>query len=182
MIIVKYERRLTHVTHAPSAAVAGLFPCVKVPEMIAEWLSTDRLSACSRNASTAPVLDQPCSQRKLATNSLSPTPSTPTCKLRLSSPLIDTYVCFFPCMCAGLLLTFLSHLAFAFAQCTQAIGIRSGDSMPRQMAVEKGERALGEGAGRAGRRLAWLRSAGGKFWERAEAIRRLLKRLMAFHV
>jgi hypothetical protein len=43
----------------------------------------------------------------------------------------------------GVLLTFLSHFAFAFAQCTQAIGIRSGDSMPELATVEEGGSTLG---------------------------------------
>jgi hypothetical protein len=43
----------------------------------------------------------------------------------------------------GALLTFLSHFALAFAQCTQAIGIRSGDSMPGQIVAEREESPLG---------------------------------------
>ena len=41
------------------------------------------------------------------------------------------------------MLTFLSHFAFAFAQCTQAIGIRSGDSMSALATLDEGRRRLG---------------------------------------
>ena len=148
MIIARYGRRPRHAKHALNAAAEECSLDVRVPEMIAESLSIGRLSVCLHIASTAPAtLNQLCSQQRLVTGGSKT--ATAFAKgmqnHRLHSRAIDLHICLFLWYVVWEpLLTFLSHFAFAFAQCTQAIGIRSGDSMPGQIVAEREERPLGQ--------------------------------------
>ena len=173
MIIARYGRRPRHATHALSAAAEECSFDVRVPEMIAESLSIGRLSACLHIASTAPALSISfCSQQRRATGgSKKPDCLMPkVCNHRLHSRAIDLHICLFFLWYVVLgspLLTFLSHFAFAFAQCTQAIGIRSGDSMPwTDRSRTRREAPLGRMCKRSGRPLSWLWSVGITRWER----------------
>jgi hypothetical protein len=167
MIIARYGRRPKHAKHALNAAAGDCSLGVRVPEMIAESLLFGRLFACLHTANTAPArINELCSQQRVLQQKIEDQLPRQRCSTVVS---INLHVCLFCGMLVlRALLTFLSHFALAFAQCTQAIGIRSGDSMPGQivesrldrmcngvrkatlLALERRDEVLGRGLGRSG--------------------------------
>lgn len=106
MIIVRYGRRPMHAKHALNAAAEDCSLDVRVPEMIAESLLFGKLSACLHTANTVPALvNEPCSQQRLATEDRRPTASPKVCVTTgLHSRVIDPpylsllwYVVWEPC-------------------------------------------------------------------------------------